>query len=150
MAMASDNNNSLYFRRSTNNGAAWGSPVKLATSASATVPGNLQFGSETLAVGGNNIYVAFVTSDAKGYLRRSLDGGASFQTVQALGGSDWGVWFPWVTVDPKQQQQGLCLLGVYLPGLHRRRRHLHQPGVFHALGRFCTTMDRHPDGAGPQ
>jgi len=96
------NNIALCFRRSTDKGATFGPMKKLATNGVGI--GNMQLGCETLAAQGNYVYVVFLTTDSRVYLRRSIDGGASFLARQELTvpGVTYlsGGWWPLVQTDP--------------------------------------------------
>lgn len=93
----------LYFRRSTDNGKTFSKPVKISNKLPAGAV--LQTGQETVAAAGDYVYVAFTTTDAKVYLRRSADKGAKFYAVQQLTAPPGSVnidsgWWPLVQTDP--------------------------------------------------
>ncbi|HKU49316.1 MAG TPA: sialidase family protein [Nitrososphaera sp.] len=66
----------VYFRRSTDNGATWGPKVNVST--------NGNSGQSALAVSGANVYIAFASSDDDLLFRQSSDHGSSFGSVTTL------------------------------------------------------------------
>jgi hypothetical protein len=96
------NDISLCFRGSTDKGATFGPLRKLATNGVGI--GDQQTGCETLAAQGNNVYVVFLTTDSKVYLRRSTNAGGTFLARQELTvpGVTYlsGGWWPLVQTDP--------------------------------------------------
>ena len=96
------NDVNLCFRRSTDKGATFGPLRKLATNGVGI--GDQQAGCETLAAQGNNVYVVFLTTDSKVYMRRSTNAGGTFLARQELTvpGVTYlsGGWWPLVQTDP--------------------------------------------------
>ncbi|MBI4469366.1 MAG: hypothetical protein HY650_08615 [Acidobacteria bacterium] len=99
----SENVFSVFYRRSTDQGATFGPLMNL--SGNLLPPGRIpRYGLETIAAKGSFLYVVFVVINASGpvipsiYLRRSADGGASFQAgVQQIAD---GPWWPVVQTAP--------------------------------------------------
>lgn len=95
---------SLFYRRSTDNGVTFEPTVNLSRNA---LPAERtpRWGLETIAAKANYVYVVFVTSDAWIYMRRSTDGGATFQDLQLLSAPSGvpyigGGWWPVVQTGP--------------------------------------------------
>jgi len=82
----------LMFRRSLDKGQTFG-PARVIYRSSILAPGQ-----ETVAAKGSYVLVTFPTSDNRVLLRRSTDGGASFQNTQLL--STEGGWWPEVQFAP--------------------------------------------------
>lgn len=83
----------LMYRRSTDKGKTFGS-ARVIYRANELSPGQ-----ETITSKGKYVYVVFPTTDGKTRLRRSTDGGASFQALQIL--SNEGGWWPQVRTAPE-------------------------------------------------
>jgi hypothetical protein len=87
--------NSLYIRRSADQGQTFAEPQLLAQNKADGI-GNMQKGQETVAAQNGYVYVVFMTTDGTVYLRRSADSGAGFLPLQNLGSG----WWPNMVVDP--------------------------------------------------
>ena len=73
----------VFFRRSTDGGVTFDDAVSL--SGTGLPDGKaLQQGQETIAAAGDHVYAVFTSTAGDVYLRRSNDGGASFQPLQEL------------------------------------------------------------------
>ena len=111
-----DNNDTIGFARSTDNGATWGDPINAAPSAFFTmdqVLGNDRVSSAPgLAVDNSlgprkgNIYLVYSNNNLRDgadiVFQSSTDGGLSFTSpvlINSRPGNDRAQWFPWVTVD---------------------------------------------------
>lgn len=98
-----NNDNSLYIRRSTDQGQNFAAPQLLAQNRTDVI-GNMVSGLETVAANGGHVYVTLLAREALGggqyndrvYFRRSADSGASFSPRQELGLG----WWPNMVVDP--------------------------------------------------
>jgi hypothetical protein len=98
-----NNDNSLYIRRSTDQGQNFAAPQLLAQNRTDII-GNMVSGLETVAANGGHVYVTLLAREALGggqyndrvYFRRSADSGGSFSPIQELGLG----WWPNMVVDP--------------------------------------------------
>jgi hypothetical protein len=80
----------LFFRQSTDNGKTLSEPYILSKSLpEGVVP---RYGLETIAAQGDYVYVVFVSEGQDLYLRRSMDGGATFKALQPLATSSSPYW----------------------------------------------------------
>ena len=101
---ANGTENSLYIRRSADQGWNFAAPQLLAQN-QVDVIGNIVSGLETVAANGGYVYVTLLAREALGggqyndrvYFRRSADSGASFSPIQQLVGLGW---WPNMVVDP--------------------------------------------------
>jgi hypothetical protein len=92
------NDQSLYIRRSADQGQHFAAPQKLAQNQTDGIA-NIELGQETVAAQGGHVYVAFMTTDGAVYLRRSADNGAGFFPLQNMGSdARW----PNMAVDPAE------------------------------------------------
>jgi uncharacterized protein (TIGR03437 family) len=97
-----DDKQQLFFRKSTDNGVTFSTPLNLTTTAKLS-GSEFQQGQETIAAANGKVYIAFLRNDASIFLMRSLDAGASFQPPQELTSSAYwsdGGWWPTLTIDP--------------------------------------------------
>ncbi len=100
----SSNDDSLYIRRSTDQGQNFDAPQLLAQNGTDVI-GNIVPGLETVAANGIYVYVTLLAREALGgglyndrvYFRRSADSGDSFSPIQQLVGLGW---WPNMVVDP--------------------------------------------------
>ena len=90
-----NNDNSLYIRRSADQGQNFAAPQLLAQNKGDGI-GNMDPGEETVAAQDGYVYVVFMTTDGAVYLRRSTDNGAGFSPLQNVGSG----WWPNMVVDP--------------------------------------------------
>ena len=90
-----NNDNSLYIRRSADQGQNFAAPQLLAQNQGDGI-GIMDPGEETVAAQNGYVYVVFMTTDGAVYLRRSSDNGAGFSPLQNVGSG----WWPNMVVDP--------------------------------------------------
>jgi hypothetical protein len=88
-------NNEIYFKKSTDGGLTWESAKRLTNSA------DLSF-RPSIAVNGANIYVTWqeeMTDDSEICFRKSMDGGATWQTAKQLTDNSGSSWMPVIAVE---------------------------------------------------
>jgi hypothetical protein len=93
----------VYFRRSLDNGTTFSTARKL--SGGLPEGSALVVGQDTIAAGGNYVYVVLLTQAGRVFLRRSTDAGATFRGPQELTIPDTNAvlsgWWPLIQADPR-------------------------------------------------
>ncbi|MCX7943416.1 MAG: LamG domain-containing protein, partial [Deltaproteobacteria bacterium] len=100
---------SVFLRRSLDSGTTFQPAINLSK---AELPAkNIQSGQATLAARGAKVYIVFTTTDGKVYLKRSVNSGATFDSIKELTAPEsssysygdtyvGGSWFPVIKLDP--------------------------------------------------
>ncbi len=98
-----EDKHSVYFKRSTDRGDNFEDAINLTVAELGNLP--IQAGQETIAAKGNYVYVIFLTTNGRLFLKRSSNAGASFENLQEITAPDGtkflnSVWWPLVKIDP--------------------------------------------------